>query len=224
MADAVIDLLVDRGLTVLEQLPPVEVALPITDASQITALQDYYGLLHKAANWTLIVMLVALAAGIALARRRHAALTRTAIAGVVVVLAVLALIAVGRSVLIDQLPPSASVEATGATYDILLARLRFVLRTIGFTLLLVLAALLVTHPGERATAVRTRSVVLARRGWTAARARTWPAGVGAAVAVVGVLTLLLATPGPVLALVLLALVLLGGALAAALVRSGPAAP
>lgn len=224
VADAIIEVLVDNGLTVLEQLPPVDVALPITDASQVEALRGYYGLLHSVATWTLIGMVAALAVGLALARRRHAAAVRTVAGAVLAVLAVLALIAVGRSLLLDQLPATASVEATGATYDILLDRLRVVLRTVGLVLLVALAVLVVASPGERGRAMRATVAARATRGWEAARSRTWPAVVGAVVAVGGVLLLLLGSPGPALALGTLVVVLLGGALAAALVRSGTASP
>lgn len=155
--DQVKQRLVDRGLTVVQNLPEVDQDRQIVlfDAPQLKQARNAYALFNPLAKWLLIAVAGLYVAALVLSRRRA---RTTVVIGVLLAVNSLLLafvIAVGRQMFIDALADTEFARATTVIYNTLLAYLNR-----GQHVLLWLALILVVtgcYLGRNAvgTAVRT---------------------------------------------------------------------
>ena len=165
--------LADRGLTIVNKLPPINPTFSLFSAKYLVQAQSLYRLLETL-RWVLpILTLLCLAAGIYIARRHRRALVGAGLglAGSMLVLGVL--LAVGRTIYLSKLPPTVSADAAAAAFDTLVRFIKEGLRVLLVLGLVVAFAGFFTGPSV--TAVRTRSAV--KSGFAAIRGTGERAGV-----------------------------------------------
>ncbi len=93
-----------RGLTLVDKLPPINPTFPLFDAKYLVKARTLYSLLTTL-KWALpLTALIALAAGVYVARRHRRALVGAGlgVAGSMVVLAIG--IAIGRAIYLNKIP------------------------------------------------------------------------------------------------------------------------
>lgn len=162
-----------RGLTIVNKLPPINPTFPLFSAKYLVKAQSLYRLLNTL-KWVLpFLALACLAAGVYVARRHRRALVGAGLglAGSMFVLA--ALLAIGRTIYLNQLPPAISADAAAVAFDTIV---RFIKQ--GLRVLLVLGlvvAIAAFFTGPSVTAVRTRGAF--RSGFAAIRGTGERAGV-----------------------------------------------
>ncbi len=164
VVDAVRQLLVDRGFTILERLPEIDASFPLLQSDDLVRLQDAYRLLHALGMWLPWVSVLLLAAGVLAARRRARALVVAglALAGAMLLLGVG--IAVGRSVYVASLPEAIQrPDVAVVVYDQVVTFLRVALRAVAVLGLAVAAVAFVAGGSAAARGLRA----------------TWGHGVGA---------------------------------------------
>lgn len=230
--------LVDRGLGVAARIPEVDASFTLVQSSELVTLQNRYAQVVALTTWLPWVALGLLAAGVLVAVHRMRALmvAGLALAAAMVVLAVG--LAVARGLYLDALSGRVlRLDAAEVVFDRLVAFLRATLRTVGVLGLVVALAAYLGGSSASARSLRAGFSRAAARGRGAAEDRgvtTGPVGLwlgrhkGFARAVVvglAVLWLLLAgtpTPGLIVTIAVVALVVLG--LLELLARPAPAAP
>lgn len=152
-----------RGLTLVNKLPPINPTFPLFDAKYLVHARSAYSLLTTL-RWALpLTALIALAAGIYVARRHRRALTGAGL-GVAASMAVLAIgIAIGRAVYLSKIPPSVlPADAAAVVFDDIIRFVRQGLRVLLVLGLVVAFAGFFTGPSV--TAVRTRTALRAGLG------------------------------------------------------------
>ncbi len=165
--------LASRGLTIVNKLPPINPTFPLFSAKYLVKAQSLYRLL-KTLRWVLpILALLCLGAGIYVARRHRRALIGAGLglAGSMLVLGVL--LAIGRTVYLNKLPPNISADAAAVAFETLV---RFIKE--GLRVLLVLGlvvALAGFFTGPSVSAVRTRNAF--KSGFAAIRGTGDRAGI-----------------------------------------------
>jgi hypothetical protein len=165
--------LADRGLTIVNKLPPVNPTFPVFSAKYLVKAQSLYRAL-KTLRWLLpILALVCLAAGIYVARRHRRALIAAGLGLAASMLVLGALLAIGRTIYLDKLPASSSADAAAVAFDTLVRFIREGLRVLLVLGLVVALAGLFTGPSV--TAVRTRNAF--KSGFAAIRGTGDRAGV-----------------------------------------------
>lgn len=208
--------LVDAGIPGAERIEVADAAFSVGSVEQLEQAQTGYELLRR---WGLLLPLLCVAlaaAGVLLARDRRRAVARFG-GGSVAALLVLAVgLSYGREQVLAALPPDTPPAAAGAVLEVVAARLRTLLRLGVVVMALVAAVSLLTGPGDRASRVRSSAADATRRAWTSVTAHRESGWVGAAVAGLAVmLVLLLPDPGPVALALLVTLAVLGAAVARA---------
>lgn len=220
--DAVKDILIDQGFDLVAQLPEVNASFPVADVEQLETIGQTYDVMHRWVGRLTIGFFAALIIGLALAQHRRRALVRVTIGGIAVLALVLTAIAYARGAAVDALPPSAPKQAAAAAVEILTDPLRSDVRAAAWLLLAILAVVgivtLATGKGARATTLRRRIKALLEQAQERWGDALWPPLVGGAAAVLGVILLLALTPGPLVSMLLLALILLGSSMVAVLTR------
>ncbi|NYJ04460.1 hypothetical protein [Petropleomorpha daqingensis] len=154
--------LADRGLTLVERIPELHPTIAIADDTQLVRAQGAYKVLHSAAAWLPWIMLLLLATGIFLARRKLRALVGAGL-GIALAMLVLAVgLFVARSILIGAVP-TGGASAAGAAFDIIVHFLRIGLRTVAVVGLVVALGAFLAGPSPTAVGLR--------RWWTRQMAR-----------------------------------------------------
>jgi len=156
VVDAVRDLLVERGLTVLDRVPQIDVEFPLVAGSDLVRWQGAYRALHAAGTWLPWVSLALLASGVLAGRSRSRALVVAglSLAGAMLVLGVG--VAVGRTVYAESLPAGVQrPDVAVLVYDQVVATLRVGLRAVA--LLGIVVAVVAFVAGRTATARALRA-------------------------------------------------------------------
>ncbi|MGB0100826.1 MAG: hypothetical protein WBP61_11150 [Nocardioides sp.] len=154
--DSVKQRLVERGFDLAERLPTVQAEFTIFQSDDITKAQSAFRLLGAVSTLLpiLILVLLAVALGVARARRRTLIAAMLAIAGSMLLLGV-ALNAFRMiyldAVSVEELP----VEAAAAVYDTLVWFIRLNLRAILVLTLAVAAIAWISGPGSTAVTLRS---------------------------------------------------------------------
>jgi hypothetical protein len=145
--------LADRGLTLVERIPEVHPTIAIADDTQLVRAQGAYKVLHSAAAWLPWVLLLLLATGIFLARRKLRALVGAGL-GIALAMLVLAIgLFIARSILIGAVP-SGGASAAAAAFDIIVHFLRIGLRTLAVIGLVVALGAFLAGPSPTAVGLR----------------------------------------------------------------------
>lgn len=100
------EILVKQGLTFASQIPSVDRTITIAQNSSLPTIQLFYGVAVAAGAWLPWVVLLFLAAGVVVARRRALALVWAAVALAVSMAIIVAGIAIGRLVFVGSVSPS----------------------------------------------------------------------------------------------------------------------
>ncbi len=153
VVDAVTQLLVDRGFTILERLPTIDASFPLMQSDDLVRLQSAYRLLHALGTWLPWVSLLLLAGGVLAARHRARSLVVAglALAGAMLLLGVG--IAVGRSLYVESLPDAVQrPDVAVVVYDQVVAFLRVALRAVA---VLGLAVAIIAFVAGGSTAARS---------------------------------------------------------------------
>ncbi|GAA1479133.1 hypothetical protein GCM10009623_35790 [Nocardioides aestuarii] len=208
--------LVDAGVPGAERIEVADAAFPIGSVEQLDRAETGYALLRR---WGLLLPLLCVAlavAGVLLARDRRRAVVRWAGGAV----AGLLLLAVGLSAAREQvlagLPAGTPPDAAAAVLEVVASRLRTLLRLGVLVMALVAVVALVTGPGARARRLRGSATDTWRRAWESLTSHPESGWVGAAVAGLAVLlVLLLPDPGPAALVVLVGVAVLGAVVARA---------
>lgn len=204
VVEAVVAALEEAGVPGADRIDPVPASFDLVAVESVEDARTGYQLLRTASVVLVVLVVVLLAAGLALARTRRTALLRTAIGGLLALVALLALLAWGRQAVVDALPLGSPGTTTEAVVDVVTARLREWVRWSALALLLVALVCLV-GPAQRSRLV----TVLDRL-----REHPWVPLVAGALAATGLLAAtLLPAPGPGVLTGLLAVSAAGLALA-----------
>lgn len=108
LLNAVLDILVDKGLTVLDRVPDVQATFPVLDADQLARAQRAYSLIDRL-GVAIPVLAIALAVlSILIARRRRSALAWLGWSGLIAGLVVLVALLVARTQVVDAVTASAA--------------------------------------------------------------------------------------------------------------------
>ncbi len=153
--DQVKNRLVDRGLTIAEQLPAISVQYPLMDVRGLPNAQGAASLLNTLA-WVLpIAALVLFAVGAYAAPNRRRALLIGALMVAVAMLLLLFATAVGRTVVLGHLPADVkSPQAAAAAFDILVRFLISAAKSLLVLALIAAVAAWLVGPGRIASAIR----------------------------------------------------------------------
>lgn len=116
--------LIEDGVPFAHRIPIEHIEVTILNAQDLGTLRKGFHMLQVAGFWLPIGALLCAVAGIALAVRRRRALTATALGLALSAVALGLVLAVGRSLTLDDLPPDLSRPAVAAVYDALTASLR----------------------------------------------------------------------------------------------------
>ncbi len=138
--DAVKGAMVAQGLGFAEAIPSVDIGIVVTQSASLSQLTLLYGLAVGVGQWLPVVVLLFLAAGVAIAKRRVVTLFATGLAlGVVMVLLGVAL-RVGNIVAIASTAQYVPGPAVSAVYDgvtSLIAASIAAVATLGFTVMVI---------------------------------------------------------------------------------------
>jgi hypothetical protein len=153
-----------RGVPLVDKLPPINPTFPLFDAKYLVKAQSLYRAL-TALKWALpLIALIALAAGVYVARRHRRALIAAGlgVAGSMIVLGIA--IAVARTLYLDRVPSSVlPSDAAAVVFDTVVRFIRQGLRVLLVLGLVVALAGFLTGPS--ATAVGTRRGLAGALGW-----------------------------------------------------------
>jgi hypothetical protein len=153
-----------RGLTIVDKLPPLNPTFPLFDAKYLVKAQSLYRALTTL-KWVLpVVALIALAAGVYVARRHRRALIGAGL-GVAASMVVLGIgIAVIRTIYLNKVPSGAlPADAAAVVFDTVVRFIRQGLRLLLVLGLVVALGAFVTGPSV--TAMRTRSGLASALAW-----------------------------------------------------------
>lgn len=177
--------LVAQGFDLAGRIPTVDRSFVLVQSDAITDAQAAYRLLNTLGAWLPFITLALFAAGVALARDRRRALLVGALGVTGAMLLLGVLLAVGRVMYLDAVPPEILSEAAaGSVFDSLVRFLRTGLRTVAVLGLVVALGAFMTGPS--AAAVRTRAALAhgigflrggaEAAGWRTGRFGTWTYG------------------------------------------------
>jgi hypothetical protein len=169
-----------RGLTIVDKLPPVNPTIALFEAPDLSKAQSGYRLI-SALRWVLpFLSLALLAVGIYAARGRRRALLGAALGLSASMLVLAAALAIARGIYLNSVPQSTlPPDAAAALFDTLVRFIKDGLRVLLVAGLVIAAGAFLTGPS--AAAVRTRRAAGSGLGWVRARGelaglRTGPAG------------------------------------------------
>jgi hypothetical protein len=169
-----------RGLTIVDKLPPVNPTIGLFEAPNLSKAQSGYRLVSTL-RWVLpFLSLALLAAGVYAARGRRRALLAAALGLSASMLVLAAALAILRGVYLNSVPQSTLPPAAAAAlFDTLVRFIKDGLRVLLVAGLVIAAGAFLTGPS--AAAVRTRQAARSGLGWVRDRGelaglRTGPAG------------------------------------------------
>jgi hypothetical protein len=156
--------LVDHGFSLASSIPPISPTVALFQTNDLGKAQSAYRLIKTLKIVLPILVLVLLAAGVYVARRRRRALIGAALglAASVLILAIGLLIA--RSIYLNSVPPSVLPgDAAAAAFDALVYFIRITLRVVLAVALVVAIGAFITGPSR--AAIQTRSALKSALGW-----------------------------------------------------------
>ncbi|BBA97845.1 putative integral membrane protein [Actinacidiphila reveromycinica] len=109
--------LVDSGLTVASNIPPVQAQYTLIESENVKRAQTGFRVLQLAGNWLPVVTVLLAAGGVLLAARRRRALATVALAVAATVAGLGIGLSVFRIVYLDRLPAKIDERAAGTVYD-----------------------------------------------------------------------------------------------------------
>jgi hypothetical protein len=173
-----------QGLSFVSRIPDVSINYQLVESDELPKLRTYTRLLNTAGTWLPFVALALLIAGILAApNRRRGIITGAVMLGIVAAL-LLAVLAIGRTYYLDNLPPAIrSYDAAASVIDTMLRYLKAALQTLIVVAVIFVVAGWLAGPSRPATAIRR----LVGRGLDAAgqqlsRAGSWAVATGRALA------------------------------------------
>jgi hypothetical protein len=155
--------LVDHGFSLASSIPPISPTVALFQAEDLGKAQSAYRLIKTLKIVLPILVLVLLAAGVWVARRRRRALIGAALglAASVLILAIGLLIA--RSIYLNSVPPTVLPgDAAAAAFDALVYFIRITLRVVLAVALVVAIGAFITGPSR--AAIQTRSALKSGAG------------------------------------------------------------
>jgi hypothetical protein len=155
--------LVADGFTVAANIPAVNTSFTVFQSNAVTKAQGAYRLLNTLGTWLPVLALLLIAIGVYVAKshRRTLLAAGLGVAGGMLLLGVV--LAVGRPLYLDAVPPQVPHDAAATVYDTFVRFLRVSLRTVLAAGLVVAAAAFLI--GGSVTAVRTRQGLSHGIGW-----------------------------------------------------------
>jgi hypothetical protein len=152
------DRLVANGVTAAERIPTNAVPdkkVPLIELKNIQKAQAGFSLLNTIGFWMPVIVLILLTGGVLLSRRRRPAIIRCAIYVAIGMIVLLLLLSGARAYVLHEVQAKdLSSPAAASTYDIIIRFLRQSTKAVLTLSILVAAAVIVTGPGARATAIR----------------------------------------------------------------------
>jgi hypothetical protein len=150
ITETVRDELVDSGVPFADQLPATDATLPLGSTADLARARDAYSLLERWGPVLPVATVALLVAGLALARRRGAALAATAVLVLVGLGAAALALVLGRASYLERLPAGIPRPAASAVFDTVTAGLRADLLLVAVATLVALAVgLLTSRLGRR---------------------------------------------------------------------------
>ncbi|HYO38821.1 MAG TPA: hypothetical protein VER39_04105 [Nocardioidaceae bacterium] len=150
LTDGVRDELVDSGVPFADQLPATDATLPLGSTADLEQARGAYSLLERWGPVLPVAAVALLVAGLALARRRGAALAGTAVLTLVGLGVAGAALVLGRVAYLERLPSGIPRPAASAVFDTVTAGLRQDLLVVAVVALVALVVgLLTSRLGRR---------------------------------------------------------------------------
>ncbi len=146
--------LVAAGLGAAAKIPTVHTSFTVATSDTIPKVKTGFRLLQSAGDWLAVFTVLIGAAGLLLALRRRTALIGVALGIAFTMLFLGIVLAVGRTLALQQLPAGTSEPAAKAVIDAILHFLRVTIRTVGVLAVLVALGAYLSGPARFATAVR----------------------------------------------------------------------
>lgn len=169
-----------RGFTLVRQIPPINPAVALFSARNLTKAQSLYRLVNTLKWFLPFLTLLLLAAGVYIARSHRRALMAAGLGFAASMLVLAAGLTIFRNVYLNSVPSNVlPSDAAAAIYDTMVRFIRQGLRVLLVLGLVVAAAAFFTGPSV--TAVRTRGAFVSGLGWLRATGehaglRTGPVG------------------------------------------------
>jgi hypothetical protein len=156
--------LVAHGFELANSIPPISPTIALFQANDLGKAQTAYRLIKTLKIVLPIVMLLLLAAGVYVARRRRRALIGASL-GLAVSMLVLAIgLLIGRSIYLNSVPPSVLPgDAAAAAFDAMVYFIRITLRVVLAVALVVAIGAFITGPSR--AAIQTRSGLKSGLAW-----------------------------------------------------------
>jgi hypothetical protein len=178
--------LVEAGLGFAGRIPNISIPYTIVQSNQLPKIRTYVRLLNALGVWLPYVALVVFIGGFLITpNRRRGILTGVVMLGVVDAL-LLAALAIGRSIYLDNLPPTVqSPQAAQILYDALLRFLVTALQAVLVAVIVLILAALLAGPSRPARWIRHQfGRALDAAGHGLRRTGDWAGRVGGAVATI----------------------------------------
>jgi hypothetical protein len=157
-----------KGLTIVNQIPPINPTVPLFSATYLVKAQSAYRLVNTVGFWLPIIALVLLGLGVYVARGHRRALIWAGLGVAVSMLVLAAGLAVFRSVYLSSVPnDKLPADAAAALFDTLVRFIKNGLRLVLIVGLIVAIGAFFTGPSV--TAVRTRRGLASGLGWVRGR-------------------------------------------------------
>lgn len=146
--------LVAAGMGLAGRIPTVHTSFTVFSSDTVPKVKTGFRLLQLAGNWLPIVAVLIGALGVLLALHRRTALIGVSLGVALGMVLVGAVLAVGRTVTLQQLPADVSEPAVTAVIDAVLHSLRVAIRTVGLLALVVALGAYLSGPARFAGSVR----------------------------------------------------------------------
>ncbi|UFQ16986.1 MULTISPECIES: hypothetical protein [Streptomyces] len=114
----------DDGVPLASKIPVRHTEITILQSQDLGQLRQCFHALQVAGVWPAVAAALLAVAGVLLATRRRRAVVATALGAALAAAALVAAVAIGRALTLDDLPSDVSRDAAGAVYDALTASLR----------------------------------------------------------------------------------------------------
>jgi uncharacterized membrane protein len=169
-----------KGLTIVNQIPPIHPTFPLFSAKYLVQAQTAYRLVNTLGFWLPIIALVLIGLGVYVARGHRRALIWAGLGVAVSMLVLAAALAVFRTAYLNSVPnDKLPADAAAALFDTLVRFIKDGLRVVLVVALIVAIAAFFTGPSV--TAVRARRALTSGLGWIRGRGeqaglRTGPVG------------------------------------------------
>jgi hypothetical protein len=155
--------LVAAGLGLAARIPTVHTSFTVASSDNTQKVKTGFRLLQALGNWLPIITVLIAAGGVLCALHRRTALIATALGFLAGMILLGAVLAVGRTFALQQLPAGASEPAASAVIDAVLHFLRITIRTVGVLAAVVALGAYLSGPARYAGAVRR--FCIAAIGW-----------------------------------------------------------